>query len=162
MIRCNIKKAPKLVKEQIYQTLIRPQLEYASTVWSPWLRQDIIELEKVQRHAAHFVYNNYWPSASVTQMISNLDWESFEARRQKARLNMLFKAINDLVEIPMEHYKFSTITTTRSFHGQNLLLPSSRTDIYKHSFFPETISHWNYLPRQTVTSTSLQTFKTFI
>ena len=70
MIRCNIKKAPKLVKEQIYWTLIRPQLKYASMVWSPWLRQDFIELEKVQRRAARFVHNNYWPLASVTQMIS--------------------------------------------------------------------------------------------
>ena len=162
MIRRNIKKAPKRVKEQIYQTLIRPQLEYASTVWSPWLKQDIIELEKVQRRAARFVHNNYWPLASVAQMIFNLDWESLEARRQKARLSMLFKAINDFIEIPMEHYKFSAITTTRSFHGLNLLLPSCRTDVYKNSFFPETISRWNYLPRQAVTSTSLQTFKTFM
>ena len=73
IIRCNIKKAPKLVKEQIYQTLIRPQLEYAFTVWSPWLRWDILELEKVQCRAARFVHNNYWPSASVTYMISTLD-----------------------------------------------------------------------------------------
>ena len=83
MIHRNIKKAPKLVKEQIYQTLIRPQLEYASAAWSPWLKQDVLELEKVQRRAARFVHNNYWPSASVSQMISTLDWESLEARRQK-------------------------------------------------------------------------------
>ena len=61
MIHRNIKQAPKLVKEQTYQTLIRPQLEYvyASTVWSPWLRQDILELEKVQCRAAHFVHHDY-------------------------------------------------------------------------------------------------------
>ena len=98
MIRRNIKKVQKLVKEQIYLTL-RPQLEYTSMVWSPWLRQDIIEFKKVQRRAARFVHNNYWPSAIVTQMISNLDWESLEARRQKAHLSMLFKAINDFIEI---------------------------------------------------------------
>ena len=28
---------------------------------------------------APFVYNNYWPLASVTQMISSLDWETLEA-----------------------------------------------------------------------------------
>ena len=52
MVRRNVKKAPKSVREQIYQTLIRPQLEYAYYAWSPWLRHDILELEKVQRHAA--------------------------------------------------------------------------------------------------------------
>ena len=68
MIRRNIKKAPKPVREKLYQTLIRPQLEYASSAWSPWLKQelqDILELEKVQRRAAHFVHNNYWPLASA-------------------------------------------------------------------------------------------------
>ena len=93
MICRNIKKTPKSVREQIYQTLIRPQLEYASSAWSPWLRHDILELEKVQRHAARFVLNNYWPLASVTQMISILDWETLETRRQKARLSMLYKTI---------------------------------------------------------------------
>ena len=107
--------------------MLRVIPKYASTFWSPWLRQDIIELEKVQHRAVRFVHNNYWPSVSVTQMISDLDWESLEAHHQKARLSMLFKAIINFIEIPMEHYKFSTITTTRSFHGQNLLLPSCRT-----------------------------------
>ena len=78
MVRRNIKKAPISVKEQIYKTLIRPQLEYASCTWSPWLKQDILELEKVQSRAAHFVYNNYWPMASVTEMISTLNWETLE------------------------------------------------------------------------------------
>ena len=67
MIHQNIKKAPISVKEKIYKTLIRPQLEHVSCAWSPWLKQDILELEKVQRRAAGFVYNNYWPMASVKQ-----------------------------------------------------------------------------------------------
>ena len=35
MMYCNFKKKPTSVKEQIYQTIIRPQLGYASSVWSP-------------------------------------------------------------------------------------------------------------------------------
>ena len=61
MVHRNIKKAPISVKEQIYKALIRPQLEYASCTWSPWLKQDILELEKVQHCAARFVCNNYGP-----------------------------------------------------------------------------------------------------
>ena len=62
---------------------MRPLLEYASCTWSLWLKQDILELEKVQRHAASFVYNNYWPTASVTEMISTLNWETLEKCREK-------------------------------------------------------------------------------
>ena len=161
MIRRNIKKHLNQL-ESIYQTLIRPQLEYASSAWSPWLRHDILELEKVQRRATHFLHNNYWPLTSVTQMISILDWEILETRRQKARLRMLYKAINGLTAISMDHYQPPTATSTRSFHGQNFVLPSCRTDLYKHSFFPETIRRWNCLPRHAVTSTSLCTFKSSI
>ena len=162
MIRRNIKKAPTSVKEQIYKTLIRPQLEYASSAWSPWLKQDIMELEKVQCHAARFVHNNYWPMASVTEMISDLNWESLEICCQNARLCMLFKAITGLIKIPMDHYHSSLYTSTRSFHGQNLLLPNCRTDTYKYSFFPATIQQWNSLPREAIESNSLNTFKLLI
>ena len=150
MVCRNIKKAPTSVKEQIFKTLIRPQLEYASCMWSPWLKQDILELEKVQRRAAHFVYNNYWPTASVTEMISTLNWETLEKRREKARLCMLYKTINGLIKIPMDYYKSSTFTSTRSFHGQILQLPSCRTDIYTEIFI---------FPGEATNSRSLQSFK---
>ena len=73
----NIKKAP-----------MQPKNKFISSAWSPWLRQDIQELEKVQCRAAPFVHSNYQPLASVSQMISVLNLESLEARRQKARLCM--------------------------------------------------------------------------
>ena len=44
--------------EKLCQTLIRPQLECASSAWLSW-QQDILQLEKVQCHAARFVHNNY-------------------------------------------------------------------------------------------------------
>ena len=33
----------------LYQSIIRPALEYTSPVWNPWYKQDIDKLEKVQR-----------------------------------------------------------------------------------------------------------------
>ena len=41
--------------EGIYESLIRPHLEYASSVWDLYLAEDILELEKVQRRAARWV-----------------------------------------------------------------------------------------------------------
>ena len=139
---------------------IRPQLEYASYAWSPWLKQDIIEIKKVQR----FVHNNYWPLASVTQMLCTLDWETLETRREKTQLCMLFKIIKGSIKIPFDHYKPNTHmnTSTRFFHSTNLSIPFTRTDADNHSFFPETIHCWNYLPTQTVKSSNLHTFKTVI
>ena len=36
LLQRNIKLAPTKTKELLYKSLVRPQLEYASTVWSPW------------------------------------------------------------------------------------------------------------------------------
>ena len=40
------------VKPYCYKTYVRPQLEYASTVWSPHTKANIDKLEMVQRNAA--------------------------------------------------------------------------------------------------------------
>ena len=90
--------------------------------------------------------------AVLTQMISTLDWETWQARHHMALLDILFKTHQQ--DFP------STAMSTRSF---NDLKHSCRTDIHQHSaFFPETIHCWNKFPRQAVMSTFLSIFKTFI
>ena len=36
MLKRNIKLTPQKIKDKAYKSLIRPQLEYASSVWAPW------------------------------------------------------------------------------------------------------------------------------
>jgi hypothetical protein len=43
------------IKEQAYNTLVRPLVEYASPVWDPHHQTDIRKLESVQRRVARFV-----------------------------------------------------------------------------------------------------------
>jgi hypothetical protein len=39
--------------------LVRPHLEYSSSVWDPHWKKDINRVEIVQHRAARFVTNNY-------------------------------------------------------------------------------------------------------
>ena len=48
----NIKVHNQDLKSTAYKTLIQPQLEYASTAWSPNTATDIYKLEPVQRWVA--------------------------------------------------------------------------------------------------------------
>ena len=50
-LKRNIKVHNKDLKSTAYTTLVRPQLEYASTVWSPHTATDITKLEAVQRRS---------------------------------------------------------------------------------------------------------------
>ena len=80
LLRRNIKNPSTYIRDLAYKALVRPKLEYASTVWSPWQNYLIDAIEKVQRRAAHYVHNDYRSDSSVTTMIHNLNWESLETR----------------------------------------------------------------------------------
>ena len=51
-VRCNIKTRMSKVHETAYNTLVRPQLEYASAVWDLHNKNRISQIEQVQRRAA--------------------------------------------------------------------------------------------------------------
>ena len=99
-LRRNFKMAPQKIRELAYCTMIRPQVEYVVSVWSPWLLQDIYRLERLQRRSTRFVSRNYHQIASVSNMIKTLGWESLEDRKKKLRIQMLYKIINNIVLLP--------------------------------------------------------------
>ena len=39
----------------LYKSLVRPQLEYTSQVWSPYTKRKIMAIERVQRRATKFI-----------------------------------------------------------------------------------------------------------
>jgi len=61
------------VKESVYLTMVRPQLEYASDVWDPCHTGDIVDLEKLQQRAACWVMNDY---STHTSTLYQLSWPS--------------------------------------------------------------------------------------
>ena len=133
-------------KAAAYKTLVRPNLEYCASVWSPYTAAGKRKVEMVQRRAARYATNRYHNTSSVTDMLQDLDWESLESRRVKIQLTLLFKVIQDLVDIPVSAYLTPASTRKRANHTKKLRQISSKSDAYKHSFFPRTIPVWNSLP----------------
>ena len=80
----NLRQCSPTIKSLAYPTYVRPILEDASTVWSPYVRTDIAKLEMVQRKAARFVFNKFSAYSSVTSLLSQLNWQSLEVRRTNA------------------------------------------------------------------------------
>ena len=75
-------------------------MEYACSVWDPHLKSDINKLERVQRQAARWITSSYHPTASVTDMLSDLKLDPLEERRRVHRLSFLYKILNDKIAVP--------------------------------------------------------------
>ena len=55
MIRRNITYKDKSLIVPLYKAIVRPHLEYCIQVWSPYIRNDIDMLEKIQRRATKLI-----------------------------------------------------------------------------------------------------------
>ena len=141
-----------------YRTLVRPVLEYSSVVWDPHFETDREKIEAIQKRGARFVTGNYKYETGNTRLnMQKLGWDPLEERRAKAKVGMLYKARNDLIEIP----KSDLYVNTRGNRNNNLnyLLPTSNVDCHLHSFFPSSIRLWNVLPAEIQNSSDVEEFK---
>ena len=74
-------------------------MEYASTVWDPSTEKNTKSVENVQRQAARFVKSAYRRRSSVTTMLESFNWVSLASRRTEAKLVMLYRITNNLVDV---------------------------------------------------------------
>ena len=78
-------------KINCYIALVKPVLDYAATVWSPYTQKDIEMVEQVQRRAARFIFNNYFCLASVSEILTDLNWATLTHNRKEQKAVMLYK-----------------------------------------------------------------------
>ena len=80
---------------------MRPQLEYTSSVWSPYSNQDRNKIESAQQRAARWATRDYRSTSIVTEMLQNLGWRTLDQMRIDNRLVMMYKITYDIVAIPL-------------------------------------------------------------
>ena len=93
-LRRNLFSCPQDVKEAAYKSMVRPILEYGSTVWDPHCNGLNDELENVQKRTARFVTRTYSnETGSMTGILEELNWETLQKRRKDNRLILLYKGL---------------------------------------------------------------------
>ena len=106
------------MKEAAYKGMVRPILEYGSSVWDPYPDKLQEELEKVQNRAARSVTRNYvYETGSMTGILGQLKWESLKKRRKDNRLILLYKDLKGKARLPTDE-----------------LIPKTRRGRNQHSF----------------------------
>ena len=151
-LRRNLYSCPQEVKEAAYKGLVRPVLDYDSSVGDPPVVVLQEELESVQKRAARFMIGNYnYETGSITGILGQLKWESLKKRRKDNRLILLYKGLKGKASVPTDDF-IPKARRCRNQHSIEFQTPIANTDIYKGSFFPRTIRDWNALPDSLISS----------
>ena len=160
-LRRNLSVGNTKIKQQAYMSLVRPGLEYASTVWNPYTETLKNKLEMVQRRAARFVLHRYRRTSSVGTMLENLGWQSLSERRRRASLIMFFKIHNSLVAIDMPPTLTPKLSNrlTRSENSQAYHIQGSAREYHRMAFYQRTARDWNTLPEALASADTLEAFK---
>jgi hypothetical protein len=154
----------------LYVSLVRPHLEFASTIWNPHLKGDEEALERIQRKASR-----------IPTSMRGLEYEdrlkiwgltTLKERRVRDDLIQMYKVLEDIgwYTCPQS----APHTSTRGESRTNLRLVRERFPAracndfghfvsVRHEFFlNRTVERWNCLTRSQVSVPSLNSFKTRI
>ena len=151
-IKPNVQTFNSNIKEMAYKIYVRPLLEYSSSVWSPWQKNYIQQLEMIQQRAVRYVLNDYAYTSSVTAMQNKLKLPTLETRRNIASLVMLYKIHND-------HVRVNLPSCIKPSMRNRLSIPFPRINTHKYFFFPRTARLWNDLPPDILSSPDPESFR---
>jgi ribonuclease P/MRP protein subunit RPP40 len=104
-----------------FVTYVRPILEYASPVWSPHIKRDVVLLEKVQRAFTRRVLA--WCSLlklSYPERLKFFALDSLETRRVKCDLILMYKIFRGLLDVNVNHFFPTPLARTRSMRSNGL------------------------------------------
>ena len=138
-LRRNINIGNHKIKQQAYQSLVRPVMDYCSTVWNPYTATLENKLEMVQRRAARFVLNRYRRTSSVGSMLEDLKWTTLAERRRAASLVMFYNIHNGLVAVDMPpSLTPKNQSTTRVKNSKAYHIAGSTKEYHRMAFFQRT------------------------
>ena len=87
---------------QLYLSLVRPHLEYASPVWNPHMHKDIKLLENVKNFATQMITKKW--DCGYQELLDMVALPSLETRRLQSSLCMLYKIVHNLLLSVSHHY----------------------------------------------------------
>ena len=94
----------KEVFSRLYKTLVIPILEYAVSLWSPYLQKTIHALERVQRRTSKYALPISSRDSKYEERLTMLEWPSPQSRRSYLSLLECYKTIHGLNGLKCDDY----------------------------------------------------------
>ncbi len=130
----------------LFNTYIRPMVEYCTCVWSPNVKTDVTKLERIQRHFTKRIL----PNCAYSERLSVLGIKTLEHRRLYFDLMFLFKVIHGKAGLSLSSLGISCGNSVHFLRGKGFVLHASVvacTNIGMYSFTHRATRLWNMLPR---------------
>ena len=142
----------------LYNTLVRPHLEYCVQFCGPHYKKDIEALEKFQRRATRMVPGIKDKGYEVRLRMLNLF--KLSKRRLRGDLIEAFKFIKGINKVDhVQLFRVSLVSRTRRDKWK-LTKEKFHTNIWKYFFTQRVVNVWNSLPGHVVEAETLGVFKT--
>ena len=144
-----------------YKTLVRPILDYCSSVWDPYTQnshQTDWSCNKTEQLA---LLQEITADEAVSLQWNSNNWEPLELRRKVGRLTNFHEAIAGRLAIPVRSALRPAGRNLRHTSTTNSYIPiPANKNCYKFSFIPRTIPEWNQLPNSIAAIQDKTVFKT--
>ena len=155
IFRCfNSHHGPSLAKA--FEIYVRPIVEYATPVWSPYSVQSITQIENVQR-----AFTKRLPvlsGVSYAERLNILGLQTLEHRRLLADLLMCYKIIHGHIAQNFDDFFSFSSNPTRG-HPFKLTIPVVKCNRSKYAFASRVVPVWNHLPASVVQCKTVTAFK---
>ena len=157
-----IRGCPTKVHSTCYKGLVRPIMEYASTVWHTPSSENPGSpdcLERVQRRSARRIFRDFSRKTSASELVRKLDLPLLSQRRKVARSVMMYKVMHGLVDLKPKEGVVTAITRPSRVQPKKIHELATHINAHHDSFFPAAIRTWNQLPAKISSVDTISAFK---
>ena len=141
----------------LYNSLVRPLLEYCVQSWCPYYQKDINKLERVQRRVTKMIPS--LKNKPYEERLRELNLFPLTQRRLRGDLIQVFKIIKGIDNMNCSKYFTIDQSNYTRGNGCKIIGKSFNSHESKNFFFNRVVNLWNGLPRDVIDCSTVDSFK---
>ena len=159
MVRTLVSRNAQLIM-RVYKSIIRPNLEYASSVWNPVSPKLTKSIERVQHKITKLILGQ---TLSYQNRLETLHLPTLKWRRNYLDLIRVYTILTTNSEESIAASLFTLNSEVSKLnlrrHCLTIRGETAHTNLYKNQFTNRVIVNWNSLPPDIVNLTNFVSFK---
>ena len=141
----------------LYKSMVRSHLEYGASVWNPYKKSLIRDIENVQKRATKLM--RQCKKLPYEERLAQLQLPTLKYRRFRGDMIEVFKILNGFYDAAVVPSLVRNFDTRCRGNALKLKVERCRYDVRKYSFCNRVVNVWNALPDCVVMSSSVNMFK---